>query len=1675
MSTLENLFVQIFDRKNWIIDQLKQQAESYDRYLASTLLINGIRPPSWLWNGGFETGSVEFGELKKEELISGLLFPPSIPKAQFTSSRNTYYNRPVSTADNGQLSDGSFTETCASNKYCYMGERSTKGLTCNPKDRELDIGRLLEGVPETDHTIVSPRDETDARISYTDFKPDQSLARIQRSRSRQKALELRNSVKENSKKGSRIGACSSTDRTIASLRDQTDATISYTDLEQDKSLARIQKSGSRQKALELLNSVKENSKKGSKIGAYSGTDHTIPSHCDKSDARISYTNFEPDQSLARIQMSRSKQKVLELPNSVKENSKKRSRINAYSGRVTRSKTSAEQLDHVKELPEMHNPTEKLQPLQPSNSFHVDDDFQNVPHYQTSRRLRYGQKNIELCNSLEVEREKQARERAFPNELCGRITRSSANHAQINCSDELLKHNASKVPSGRVTRSKSASLNRSSQPAEELTGDEKHIVSNVHVETTYVHSESNAVGASLGTRMGYLVSRPPTEDSMTVKPKQLVFDDDEDHNLNGTLTPDLEKEKHIESTEITASQKGPDESLKEVTSSKLLENHKSSVDEMLVKDHTVEAINVVENCGTFSETHDDERLGFVTMDILEPKLSHTSSSTMNKLSASPFRQEPAETYEGMICSTISKDNNMSKYSLALSLENARTDETLMASPKAHSEQPNKSLEKGISSDVHEKNGFNVELLESDKTFELLIEEAERISSEGLDEERLELDKEKSELHFQPTLLSGKITSLSALSATEGMHMTSDNQVADVCSKSKPKEDGKRDIGACEIPTKSANIDLSNFMGVSPCTNPEMTREAQCNESSLKHKETLEIPQVSSTFRESVRRSTNHPKNVGCSEIHESCFGKKSTEIEKVINNTWPQYKRQKIEDRLSKVFTTSPRVIRAKQLQGVDEPHPFGYFGTAEKFQKISSPYGGEAARPNAIESSCLEMNQSAKRHKAETFGSSANLQSKEGEVGVERGGLEENILSEFRQTRIDISNMSIVIKEVCRNSQDCLKSKVDLSDSTTTVYQFTSVDDQNLLHFEEDLNVGNRGETTQEKKPDSEEQLFPYCSAMPTHHEGLDHIGVDETMPEFEGFNIGATDNNTMPCIAGDRISFGKLDLSNSTIGCNSILEDLCRPSSIATPLLSHLKYKFHMTPDIYQSLPNGLLEHMDARNTGLFDDDDRASYNMGEEVVGTSHGRSYSDCMPLSNAEFNWEFRKTPYTPPIGKLCQKISSVSTSHSSEKQLCINPELTCFRIDEDTCTSDENGSLDETDNMALQQTTKTRERESTTKREPLVDVTNINSLASVSATEKFHDRGSLESVNTELSFNETQRGTETELTNGYRKERRCMNRDKENQNSLIGGNSVRKVNESLQNRFSKPKLSGKASEKKGSQSYLDKGPKRTNIVSNILSFVPLVQQKQQLPAVFTGKRDIKVKALEAAEAAKRIEEKKENDRKQKKEAAKLERARLEQEKLQQLELKKKMKEDEHKKKEADKAARKRLRDEEEKKEKERKRKCTEESRRQQKEQEEKIRVEKDKEQRCRTVDKRKVSRKELQEEERKRRRTGKGKERTECRKQLQTDTRPAKDSVGDPEKPDDILEEVVESPYIANVKESSTEFDLFKVLRTSEDGASVTFQSREQSYEISPYQGSDDEEEEDEDNILNRKFVPSWAR
>lgn len=95
-------------------------------------------------------------------------------------------SQPVIAQNSGELSDGSLVKTHASNKCLDTGNE----LINVPAYLDNDPGCRSNCVPQS-----SPQDQTDVRISNIYKAPDQSLARIHRSKSRQKALELRTNAK----------------------------------------------------------------------------------------------------------------------------------------------------------------------------------------------------------------------------------------------------------------------------------------------------------------------------------------------------------------------------------------------------------------------------------------------------------------------------------------------------------------------------------------------------------------------------------------------------------------------------------------------------------------------------------------------------------------------------------------------------------------------------------------------------------------------------------------------------------------------------------------------------------------------------------------------------------------------------------------------------------------------------------------------------------------------------------------------------------------------------------------------------------------------------------------------------------------------------------------------------------------------------------------------------------------------------------------------------------------------------------------------------------------------------------------------------------------------------------------------------------------------------------------
>ncbi|KAM1446620.1 hypothetical protein ACFX15_005428 [Malus domestica] len=111
-------------------------------------------------------------------------------------------------------------------------------------------------------------------------------------------------------------------------------------------------------------------------------------------------------------------------------------------------------------------------------------------------------------------------------------------------------------------------------------------------------------------------------------------------------------------------------------------------------------------------------------------------------------------------------------------------------------------------------------------------------------------------------------------------------------------------------------------------------------------------------------------------------------------------------------------------------------------------------------------------------------------------------------------------------------------------------------------------------------------------------------------------------------------------------------------------------------------------------------------------------------------------------------------------------------------------------------------------------------ASVSKPEPYADRLGVNSVNTEFSFTGTHKSSKQRL--GVQNSSKRRYNKKESLSMSWETNDIKRTTGSLHNRFSKPKLSGKTSLRKGGPSLSEQEPKRNNIVSSMTSFIPLVQ-------------------------------------------------------------------------------------------------------------------------------------------------------------------------------------------------------------------------------------------------------------
>ncbi|KAK3013170.1 hypothetical protein RJ639_007889 [Escallonia herrerae] len=1460
MTTVEKLFVQIFERKNSIVEQVKQQTDLYSQHLASKLLVDGIAPPPWLWNPNPHSQPSDPKELNKEELISELLLPHPRPKVPYSSGFGFLYNIPVLTENNQELPDGLCMEAHASNHIPHADD----GPTTVPDCRNDDMGCALNRVSEQEFSVTSPQDQTEVQISNIYSAADHSLAKIQRSKSRQRALKLRSSAKASDEGGVCVE-----NGMIFSLS----GNLSFQPVDHVNELSTLAKTSS-------INGLRE--------------------------AKRGYQSNENASS-------------------------------NYSGRVTRSRTSCHQPNYV------------------NSSFKLDRSPKTAKNDGRAiiQSKDYSQQHPNHVNEVM--------------EVVNRPDVTGENHGV----QEATTGNWGDEEQGRrVCCSRLA-------PSSNCTPTSENEFSNLEASLGAAKADKGMLAQSIGRK-----TRSQPKDPYHVNEVMDVVN-----------RPDVAGENHGVQ-EATTGNWRDEENGRNVYCYRLAQYSGSM---------PTSANEFPKLKASLANAKVDSGM----LALGRKRRSQTICSTAVKSKPVVSSSHPATRSRSCVSEGFALENllNVSK-----------------------SNAPQDTLGSQVAAPSADRQEGSTEIV---------------VATEPV------IDGPVQAPPLCPRSISNcafrRIGSESLLSRSPSY-----NRIV-----VKPKQLDFYDMEEC-------NLEISS----SPTYNKRLERSFE-----IAYFTSLE-PAASLSKVTSENHSTT---------FVEQSLVKGKVSIQAESDRTEANV--ECVEDEINKHGNDINKNSMLQNKKNESEPD-----------MQNSLVLHDANVTLDVQKSSDVEIYQ-VKYHLTKGCQSPAELQIEEG-LGLEERTKDAVSSSMFERKQLGQYNSSSLTKVADGDSEGCLVEDVGPANQASNILDPRRWNGQDDEHFlQDDLTHTER--TLRQRKSYLSESKSPLSdhSGGSSYNDELGLSGPDGTLPVFEGFLLDAQNENGGLGDLGDGINFGKLDHPSTTVECNSILERIGRSLSMNTPQSHFLStLKMHRNQDLYQSVPNGLLEHVDMRSMWSLNGgaNKSTSYRCVDRDNSAFQGLPYSDCLPYSCAQFGWNSRN-PYTSPVGNFWERLSLKSSS--SEKRLSFNPELTCFPIEEDPITSEESENADEEADKvkeginlkAINSLEKSELHAEVTEaslnpplsvsaveklpdrgsldltrtcdnREPLAEITEVclNPSASFSAAQNIPDRSSLDSVNTDGSFTGTHNMVKRKLRSNHLN-KRSMNEGKENQILSIGANGFKKANASLHNR--KPKLSSKTSLMRGGQRLLEKESKCNNIVSNISSFIPLVQQKQAA-AVCTGKRDIKVRALEAAEAAKRREEQKVNARKLKKQVLQFERARVEQENLKQKELNKKKKEEEQKKKDENVIARKRLREEEERKEKERKRKRMEEVRRPQKVQEEKVRARKlEKEKQCGNMDEKFNSRKESANGSGEHLKLAKANDNL---KMAETELKTAGTSRNEQRQACTVIENRVD-----NQKEMSM------LEKSAPNGDTVTETSLEKSYDISPYQCSDDEEDEEGD-LPTQKFIPSWA-
>ncbi|XP_072998134.1 uncharacterized protein [Typha latifolia] len=1590
MTTLEHLFMQIFERKNWIECQLRQQIESYGESLAYNLVADGKRPPPWLWTTGLDApGCPNPKELDRKHIVSDFLFPP----AHVTTPANcsTFFTLPKEGAKVSQ--NGFLAGTCFSNECICPEYISGAASVSQSKEVPLEQRKVDSEVAE----------------AYDEFN---MFSRIQRSRSRQRDLENRLSEKAKAKtsgRGSSLHIGIMTRSRVASMRsdktEESPVVKLIPDMGDDcrvtqprQVLKALDSHASLSKPAEPLKHIADNAHVTSETEDHSCPDTgadvdnltvsrincnvasqrcpagTVPNEpvADHSRLRVASTLsasvpedlllVEPKKllfdgiDLCVLNESSFTSSIMEdqdhrftsqsaLPDLRAINSVEEETLSSNSMKGGDSSTS-----QLLQRGISHN-TEDIQCIREANRV-SDGSPQEDPEL-------LGQQNPECLSLPPCGKPSHVPSRSLSSQGASQTSGNSPSRSCPLKDSKMSPANLSSHPGGHLTDNSEGSFGRLPENATEA---EK-------CELTAANRDSDVV--------------------FSVETENLLHHTVEQHDLNGNHLTCLGRETKDSDSGNAISELELVVSAEEEPFDREL-NGASVCPELLQEKDPLHTLDV-------NEVFHPQMILCNNIDI--PTSASLDSISRNNVSENIFLSSPIS------CTTEQKSGG------------AQTKE-ITSSP-------------GLMDTVH-----NDGLLFTETKEASVRNEEDKISTVELQKKTncqlptfvQTAENQDAALAYEPILSSYNEDKFSGSSKLNGSTLSSLSRASDCLSADGTVGTNFPSNSAHNIPKYSYEIpkfwnDLGDPTSINknlaPCNKNLPFSEKSSSQVETDGYDICESMSVAEKNCHSCKTMFNDAEiknlppssryvfnSLGSYEKNSSASDPKQSVETEDHSSGISEYKRRKMSCLSNYVLATSPKTGVRPSLnsqEGNDRLKRNPASCCASTNFQLVLPSKMEDMSTNVVEDCCLDVIPQSKEE-CRTEGSLCVKAKDHDEVN-----------------HLQHKGLSFQIRDLDEGIT-MTSSKVDVRTIESTPSRLTD-----CASKEEGLDQLGAWNT-----------LYPSNIAISSHCVD-DIVDCNETMPEYEGFSIG------FPSVVRSDI-FDDSEVQALEKERASLIEQLCDSRNLVIPG-SHpsTKYKINKLPDVYQSLPTSLLNLTSISNPFLLDVDDIGQFsasenrnassldeNCGSEVNGIFLGRTHYESMSFSSARIGHEISKPPLTPPVEKFNQRKLS-GRSGASSGIFGSNPELTCFRIDEDISATEENDHHDVI--YISEEKDCSEEIKSPTNRKALQDVTALyqNAPALVSLSNNHLENSSLKYVKTEALSNIA---VGRHLSPGNA----CASKKKSKRNHStysVSGIGIRKVGESLRSRSSKMEISGRTNEGKRSQTNMEKGCRPNNIVSNVSSFLPLVRQKQQAATV-KGKKDIKVKALEMAEAAKRIEEKKLNEREMRKAAAKVERIRLGQEK----ELKQKQEEEQRKKKEADIAARKRQREEEEKKEKEKRRRCIEEARKPQREQVERTRA--GKEENDPHYKASELRKKDLVEEGKRPLKLDKEEEVAGCK-----EARPGTVKVvGDGRLGDDRL------PSQDTSKESS---------------------NLEKSYEMSPYRDSDDEEEEEGELKRRRKSIPSWAR